>query len=293
MTQDMSLLEFFRELLTNVALRDSFARDPQAALREVGLDKPAPADVHDALVLNQDNQTAPFGRHTDAADHHAAHVPAPPAPQEHGSEADAHQAAVEQLRSYVTNNYVDNRATTVDDSVHQQIDTHGSNFDQNIDVRSVVAAGDGATAVGGSVDHSTIATGHDNQLGNGNVRGESNVVGDHNQAVTGSHDAASFGSGAATASDITGGVKVGDGAAFGSGGTVAVDNSAHSQYDVGHDHGDHAVRASTVDLSDHSVHDVGYTGIETSSHHPSWNETADGHHPTDVSTHLDPAHLLV
>jgi hypothetical protein len=284
MTQDMSLLEFLRELLTNVALRDSFSRDPQATLRDVGLDKLSPADVRDALVLNQDNQTAPFGRHSDAAAHHPAHVPAPPTPQEHGSEADAHQAAVEQLRSYVTNNYVDNRATTVDDSVHQRVDTHGGNFDQNIDVHSAVASGDGATAIGGSVDHSTIASGHDNQLGNGNVRGEGNVVGDHNKAVTGSHDTTSFGSGA----------TVGDGAAFGSGSPVAIDNADRSRHDVGTDNSDHPVRTSTLDPSDHSVHDAGTTAIETGDPHPSWHETVDDdHNPGDASTHLDPAHLPI
>ena len=102
------------------------------------------------------------------------------------------------LNTYVTNNYIDDRDTTVDNSVNQQIDTHGGNFDQDIDVHSTVASGDGAVAAGGDIDHSTITTGDHNQVGDGNVAGNGNVVGDHNQAVTGDRDTTSFGHGDAT-----------------------------------------------------------------------------------------------
>jgi hypothetical protein len=62
MAESLSLLEFLKELLTNVQLRDYFAEDPQGALHEYGLDDLSPADVHDALVLAEDNQTADFSR---------------------------------------------------------------------------------------------------------------------------------------------------------------------------------------------------------------------------------------
>ena len=62
MAEHMSLLEFLRELLTNEQARDWYAEDPNAALKYYGLDDLSPADVRDALVLLEDNQTADFDR---------------------------------------------------------------------------------------------------------------------------------------------------------------------------------------------------------------------------------------
>jgi hypothetical protein len=62
MAENPTLLEFLRELAGNTGLREWFAHDPQGALHQHGLDDLSPADVHDALVLVQDNQTVDFSR---------------------------------------------------------------------------------------------------------------------------------------------------------------------------------------------------------------------------------------
>jgi len=284
MAETMSLMDFLRNLLTDSGLRDQFAANPQGALAEHGLSNLSPADVHDALVLCQDTQTADFHRSYDTGHNSIANsVVASPPPLPHHdytSPATSHQAAVDYLNNYVTNNYIDNRSTTVDNSTNQQIDTHGGNFDQNIDVHSTVASGDGAVAAGGSINHSTVTTGHDNQIGDGNVRGNGNVVGDHNQAVTGSHDTTSFGSGAATTTDVGGNVNVGAGGAFGSGGAATVNNSDHSLHNVGNTATDNSINGSFHNSSDHSVHDSGNTHLDASTHN---SHNDDSTHATDSS----------
>jgi hypothetical protein len=278
MAESLSLLEFLKELLTNVQLRDYFAEDPQGALHEYGLDDLSPADVHDALVLAEDNQTADFSRNYDTG-HNSVQFTPPPPPAHHSyaTPAESHEAAVQYLNNYVTNNYVDDRDTTVDNSINQQIDTHGGDFDQDIDVHSTVASGDGAVAAGDDISGSTITTGDDNQVGDGNIRGDGNVVGDGNHAVTGSDNTTAFGNGNATSTDVGGDVNVGEGGAFASGGSAAVDNSDNSRHDVGNDNSDHSVNDSFKDQSDHSVHDSGNTSLDQSEH---------GSNNTDTETHV-------
>lgn len=170
-------------------------------------------------------------------------------------------------------------------NVHQQTTTH-----------TVTASGDGAVAAGGDIRHSTVTTGHDNQVGNGNIAGHGNVAGHGNQAVTGSHDTTSFGSGHATTTTVGGAVHVGDGAAFGSGGSASVDNSDHSLRDVGNSYTDKSVNDSFKDSGDHSVHDSGNIAVDLSahdshndnSHHTfsqSFDDSSDHHIETDNSLH--------
>ena len=51
--------------------------------------------------------------------------------------------------------------------MNQHIDTDGGNFNQ--DIGNDVAAGDGAVVAGDDIDDSTITTGDDNQVGDGNI----------------------------------------------------------------------------------------------------------------------------
>jgi hypothetical protein len=105
MAEYLSLLEFLRELVSNVGLRDRFAEDPQGALRDHGLDHLGPEDVHDALVLAEDNQTADFS--LDYAGGHSTIGDAEPLlPGESG-----HEAAVRYLTTYVSHNAGDLDAT--------------------------------------------------------------------------------------------------------------------------------------------------------------------------------------
>lgn len=248
--ESLSLMEFLQELIANVQLRDWFAKEPEAALEHYGLDDLTPADVHDALVLIEDNQTADFSRDYDTGSGSVAFT----APNYSG---DDHEAAIEYLNTYITDNYVDDRDTTVDSSLNQQIDTRGGDFDQDVDIDQVTASGDGAIAAGRDIEDSTVVTSDGNQVGGGNISGDGNVVGDGNQAVTGHGDTTSFGSGDAAGTDVGGHLDVGDGAAFATGGEAYADNSDDSLYDVDNDYSDNSVVDSGNDRSDNSRQDVG------------------------------------
>jgi hypothetical protein len=75
-TQPLSLLDFLRGLQTDADFRSAFTADPEATIVEHGLDGLSPDDIHDALVLVEDNETADFD-HDYAAAASAVH-PAPP-----------------------------------------------------------------------------------------------------------------------------------------------------------------------------------------------------------------------
>lgn len=66
MTEQISLLEFVLELVDDdsagMALRAQFERDPHGTLAEYGLSGLTAEDVHDALVLVEDNHTVSFDR---------------------------------------------------------------------------------------------------------------------------------------------------------------------------------------------------------------------------------------
>jgi hypothetical protein len=271
MAENLSLLEFVRELLSNAGLRDWFAKDPEGALHSRGLDDIDAHDVHDALTLvSDDRQEADFSRHYDTGDNHigggGAHHSAP---EPHG-----HETAAEYVSRYITNNYVDDRDTVVDHSINQQIDTGGGDFDQDIDVHSVTASGDGAVAAGGDIDGSTITTGDGNQVGDGNVKGDGNVVGDGNHAVTGDGNTTSFGEGNATSTDVHGDVSVGDGGAFASGGSATVDNSDNSLHNVGNQHTDNSINDSFQDSSDNSTDHSFNTDVDASTN-DSFNDNSE------------------
>jgi hypothetical protein len=283
MSDQMTLMEFFQELLTNAGFRGWVAAEPEQALHEVGLSGVSPQDVHDALTLvHDDSQDADFSRNYDTGDNgiggggHEGGAEHHSAPAPHG-----HESAAEYVNRYITNNYVDDRDTVVDNSTNQQVDTGGGDFDQDIDVHSVTASGDGAVAAGGDIDGSTITTGHDNQVGDGNVKGDGNVVGDGNHAVTGSDNTTSFGSGNATSTDVQGDVNVGDGAAFASGGSAAVNNSDNSQHDSGNTWTDNSTNDSFKDSSDHSVSDSHNSDLDLSAH-DSYNDSSH----TDTTTKI-------
>ena len=285
----MSLLDFIRQLLSNAGLREDFAHDPQGTLAAHGLDTVTPQDVHDALILSEDDsQHGDFSRNYDLGHNSAGFTPPPPpVHHDYATPAASHEAAVQYLNNYITNNnYV------TDNSINQQIDTHGGAFDQTIDEHNTTANGDGSVAVGGNVDHSPITTGNGNEIGNTNVHGSGNVVGNGNQAVTGEHDTTGFGSGAVTSTanstTIGGNVTVDHGSAFGSGsGPVSVDNSNHS------------IDNSTHNWTDNSSHDYSIHNDNTwNDNHSTDSHSTDSHstddhsiehsfnHDADVHAHL-------
>jgi hypothetical protein len=297
MTTSTSLIDFLMSLLRDPEALAAYQDDPSGYLASCGLSNVSPADVHDALVLLEDNQTADFSR-----DHNVGtHVAPPPPVPHHAPGVSEHDATIQYLNNYITNNFV------TDNSINQQIDTDGGDFDQDLDVHNATANGAGSVAVGGDVSDSPITTGDGNTVGDGNVRGngnitgdgndgnltgsgDGNVVGNGNQAVTGDHNTTAFGGGDAT---NVGDVSVGDGGAFGVGsGSVAVDNSDNSRHDSGNV--DNSQHDSNND--DHSIHDSGNTethvdvedsGNDNSDHSVHDSGNADSHTEVHDSTILD------
>ena len=191
-----SLLDWILSILRDPDHRSAFQNDPDDYAGRHGFGDLSSADVHDALWLIADNQSASF-------DHgHSVHYPPP-------HHYDNHEHAGHYLNNYISNNYkiIENRDTDVDNSFHQKIDTDGGDFDQHIDNDPVVVSGDHAIGVHGDIDRSTLTS------------GDRNVVGDRNEAVTGSHNSTAFGDGDATTASF-------DDARFGDGSAVSLGGDA-------------------------------------------------------------------
>ena len=186
MAQSISLLDFLLKLISDDDLREEFASDPEGTLADHNLTDLSAQDVQDALILAQDSHQASFDRSYDTGFHGYGNVPPVPAHAGGGDGGHSHKEAIEYINKYITNNYVDDRDTIVDNSVNQNIDNRGGVFDQDIDIDSVVASGDGAVAAGGDIEDSNVVT------GNGNV------VGDNNDVVNGDNNTTAFGNGNAT-----------------------------------------------------------------------------------------------
>lgn len=198
MAETTSLLDWILELFRDPEARADFQKDPEGYAADHGFANLSASDVNDALCLIADNQSASY----DHGGGHGVHYPPPPPPR-----GDHDDDGASYLKNYVTNNYttIEKNETNIDNSVHQDIDTDGGDFDQTIDNDPVVASGDGAVAAGGDIEDSTVTT------------GDGNVVGDDNQAVTGDDNTTAFGSGDATSADMRG-TSVDDGGALSVGG---------------------------------------------------------------------------
>jgi hypothetical protein len=300
MAEHMSLLEFLSELLTNEQARDWYAEDPDAALKYYGLDDLSPADVRDALVLLEDNQTADFDRdhntgwdgpsHSGRNDDDNDRDDDRDDDRDHGGRdhddngGDDHRAAVETINRYITNNFVNDRDTIVDNSTNQQIDTHGGDFDQDIDVDSVVATGDGAVAAGGDITDSNIVSGDDNQVGDGNVRGNDNVVGDDNNVVSGDDNTTAFGDGDANNASFED-VEVGGGGAISVGGDASgsydVDDSFNESEETTTNNTDFEDSFNQDNDSTENSHNDTDTDIDTDSHNESVSHVG-SHNTVDI-----------
>jgi hypothetical protein len=268
MTTSTSLLELLLNLLRDPSALAAYRDDPEGFLSSCG--DVSPEDIREALVLLQDNQDADFGRDYNTGGNHIHVPPPPPAPRPEPGESD-HEAAVRYLNEYVTTNYIDDRDTIVDNSVNQQIDTDGGDFDQDIDVDSTVASGDGAVAAGDDIEDSEIVTGDDNVVGDDNVTGDDNITGDGNQAVIGDDNTTAFGDGDATSAEIDGDVTVDDGSSLAVGGGSSVDNTDNSDDDTYTDNSDNSVEDSFnteteyTDNSDNSDSDTYTDNSETTT----------------------------
>ncbi|GAA1214024.1 IniB N-terminal domain-containing protein [Pseudonocardia alaniniphila] len=222
MAQPMTLLEFLRELTMNEQARDLYAANPEATLSQYGLDNLSPADVRDALVLIEDNETAQY-----TAGHFDAQFGTPPpVPMSYaGSE---HEAAVEYINRYVSNDYDSDRDANGDNFLDQNVRNSGI-FDQDVDVDALGASGDGSVAAGDGITDSAVVSGDENQVGAGNLSGDNNVVGNGNAAVGGDGNTIAFGDGDANKSALED-VGISHGGALSVGATATGDYDANGSF---------------------------------------------------------------
>ncbi|GAA4541570.1 IniB N-terminal domain-containing protein [Pseudonocardia xishanensis] len=192
----MTLLEFLLSLFgddqADLKLQQDFAKDPYGTLKAAGLEDLSAADVHDALVLVQDNQTVDFGDSDVSTGGNTIVVPPAPAfPHHEAAHSEgAHHApsAVEYIQTYVTNTEVQDGDTLLGSPVDQVIHADGD-VNQVLTSTTTAATGDGAVAAGGDIDDSTVTTGDGNAIGEGSLAGDGNTV--------------AFGSGDATSASIS------------------------------------------------------------------------------------------
>jgi hypothetical protein len=261
MTASTSLLDWILSLLRDPDARAAFQANPDGYAAAHGFDGLSSADVHDALCLIADNGSASYDHKFSGSNE--VHYPPP---QQH---YDYHEPASQYLNHYITNNYttIEEHNTNIDDSVHQNIDTHGGDFNQVIDNDPVVASGDGAVAAGGNIDHSTLTT------------GDGNVVGDGNHAVTGDDNTTAFGSGDATNANLHN-VHTGDGSGLSLGGdatghttdndtTTSVHNSGSGATSVDAA-GAHGYADQYANQSEHN--DSTHSNYQDDSHNDSHND---------------------
>ncbi|MBN9801225.1 MAG: IniB N-terminal domain-containing protein [Actinomycetota bacterium] len=256
MSVEKSLIQFILDLLKDPKALAEFKEDPHGMLAQCGLSEVSADDVRDALVLAQDNDDVSFDRDYNTGGGHGGghhHTPPPP-PVHHGEDP------VKYIDKYVTNNHytynVDDRDTIIDNSVNQNVDTGGGDFNQSIDTKTTVASGDGAVAVGGD-NNAPVTT------------GDHNVVGDDNQVVSGDDNTSAFGSGSA--------YDTGDISAD-KGGAVSLGDNATGSNDASGSFNDTRTETNTtVDIDDsYNTDDSQYTETNT-----------DDHSHTDVLSHND------
>ncbi|HZZ47820.1 MAG TPA: IniB N-terminal domain-containing protein [Pseudonocardia sp.] len=276
-----SLLDWILDLLRDVDAREEFRNDPDRYAAEHGFKAVTAADVHDALCVAADTGW----RSPDSDDDDRHHVPPPRHHASHGHHGGGghHEDPVKYLHQYVTNNFttVEEHKTEIDNSVHQNVDTHGGDFNQVIDNDPVVASGDHSVATGGDIADSTVTP------GNGAV------VGDDNLATTGNDNNSAFGSGDATRANLNNvHTGAGSGMAFsgdsagrnddtdtntnvhssGSGATSVDAAGPHgqaSQFADQHEHDD-STRSNYTDSSEQSQHNA-YDSNNDASYEDSHN----------------------
>ncbi|MEU9818175.1 IniB N-terminal domain-containing protein [Pseudonocardia alni] len=258
MSVEKSLIQFILDLLKDPKALAEFKEDPHGMLAQCGLSEVSADDVRDALVLAQDNDDVSFDRDYNTGGGHGGghhHTPPPP-PVHHGEDP------VKYIDKYVTNNHytynVDDRDTIIDNSVNQNVDTGGGDFNQSIDTKTTVASGDGAVAVGGD-NNAPVTT------------GDHNVVGDDNQVVSGDDNTTSFGSGSAYK---TGDISADHGGAASLGGNATGSNDATDSFNKTHNESHSSVDIDDSYNADSSQHTETHVDDHSTTH-------------TDVLSHND------
>ena len=273
-----NLIDLILRLLRDPAALAEFQQNPDAVLATCGASELSAGDVRDALVLADD-------RDDDTREHGSSHLPPPPPPRPQPGESDK-DATTRYIKEYVTNNYVDDRDTSIDNSVNQQIHTDGGDADQLIRTSSSTASGDGAVAAGGDIRDSPITSGDGNQVGDNNIRGDGNVQGEGNDVVSGDHNTTAFGSGAANSADI-GHASVSGGGALSVAGDATGDQQNTDSHTV--DETTDTTRVgidgsfNTDEHSETGSHNSSDTHLSTDSHNVDETHVLSDNHVQDVS----------
>ncbi|MCE3553852.1 IniB N-terminal domain-containing protein [Pseudonocardia sp. RS11V-5] len=263
-----TLLDLLMNLLKDPAAQQAFLANPTGYLQECGLADLSPEDIKDAVTLAADSPHHDWDGHG----HHEL-PPAPPVHHHHADDSDSdsghhdpHTEAANYLKTYITNTFVDDRRTFIDQSFHQDIDTHGGDVDQRIDLHQANATGDGAVAVGGD-NRAPVAT------------GDHAVAGWGNDVVNGNDNAASFGTGSAVNQS---------GATADHGGAISGTNSATGNFTDSNDHLSNFGSGSLADKGGNASQTNAHNS--TDSHNDSHNDshTDSGHNDTD--THVTDDH---
>jgi hypothetical protein len=260
-----SLLDWILNLLGDSSARSAFQSDPDGYAAAHGFGNLSGGDVHDALCLAADCAPA----HSDES----IHLPSPP--HYHGGGGSHY------LKHYI-NHYetVVHHDTYVDNSVHQDIDTHGGDFHQVMDNDPVVASGDGAVAAHGDIKDATLTT------------GDGNVVGHDNQASTGDDGTTAFGSGAANHTDM-GHSSVGHGGSLSVGGNADGHNTESDTHTSAHNSGDGSTSVNAAGPDGHANHYADQHESDTSSHsHYDDDSRSDSHNALNSHNdgHYDDSH---
>jgi hypothetical protein len=258
MDTQTALIQLLLSLLSDPKVAQDFQKDPAGYLASCGLSQVSPEQVHDAAALVAD-QHAPKPHHGGGEHHHPHPAPAP--------EPEHHESTIKYLQSIITNNYIDDRDTVVDNSIHQNIHA-GGDVNQVFDNDTVIASGDGAVAAGGDISDSTLTT------GDGNVLGDGNQVGDGNNGA--------FGAGSTANQATFGDTTVADGGALTVGGTAGATNSTDGSYND---------TTTTVDEStsvDGSYNNSSDTDVSSSTDSHDHTTDASFNH-TDLGSHNDVA----
>jgi hypothetical protein len=242
-TDTANLLQWLLNLLDNDQAREDFLKNPDDYLKDHGYGDLSSGDIYDSLCLISDNDSHGHRNNNDDDDDNNHH----PAPHHNHHGEDAGHF----LREYITNNYtyVDDRDTNIDNSVHQDIDTDGGDFDQTIDNDTVVASGDGSTAVGGDNNGNISSAGHDSTT--------------------------AFGDGDASSADFKG-------ADFGAGSAANVgDGSANGNAEVNVSDSFQAQDNDSANFEDNDNTNISHTDTDVDDHSTTHTDVA-SHNPVDV-----------
>ncbi len=225
----VTLMDYILELLRGGDARAAFQADPQQALNDAGLSGVCAQDVSDAVSYVSEYHPVTYVGNQDVTDRDPSVSHDSSWGGEHqgssgGSWGGEHQgSAIEQLR-YITNNYsyTDSHATTVDDSVRENVVNFGK-LDQTFDNHQVIASGAGSVAAGNDIN-GNLATGDHSIAGNDNVGGDKTVIAhsfDGNNLATGNGVAGDGNQGNVTGASNSNVAT--------DGGTI--DNSTHDSHD--------------------------------------------------------------